>query len=410
MSRPSSLGFFRYEAESTFGENTATFATRLPVLDSIDVSGLEQSMIDPARVQQHLLGGSKKIPGPMGGAFKLKLHLTGHGSATSGATALTSLGTFLGVAVGNAAVAASTGTTATGGTAAVPTVAAATGFSAGALARIGVKGDGRGEGYFVPVSSHSGSNLNLLLAAPAAPNNADVVHSAEMVYPQELVGASDDAAVNSFRALLGTGNLVYECHGCWVNAYTIGGLANGEIPFIELDCSVAWFALNSAITFPVSTSVETFTPVPTAGGNFVMGAVGATTRTNLAIRNFEMSVALGSAPIMAPGGVNDYQTIVGATRTTGTVNVTLTLDAETDPADNEFLNWLTNASKQLCYTLNTQPGAAIGLYFPNLVRSGKRPVQMSENDINRQKLEFQAITATTGSTDLALSAFRIALA
>ena len=407
---PSSLGFLRYEAESSFGEDVVTFATRLPILDRVDVSSLSQAMIEPARVVQHMQGGTKKIPGPMGGAFKVKLHLTGHGSATSSGTSLTSLGTFLGLAVGGSEVAAASGTTATGGTAAVPTLTAATGFVAGSLARLGVAGDGRGGGEFVPVSTHSSNNLTLLLAAAVAPNNADVVHSAEMIYPKEIVGPSEESSCASLRVLLGTADLVYECHGVYPTGMSFGGLANGETPFVEIDFAVAWFRLNNSITFPVSTSVETFAPAISAGGSFVLGDVGATTRDARVIRNFEMSVSLPVVPLLGPGGLNQYQNIVGARRTPGDVKITITLDSDDDATDNEWLDWATNAAKQACYTLNKVEGGAVGLYFPNLVYSGNRPFQMDDGGLNRQKLEFQALAADSGSTNLARSAFRIALA
>lgn len=408
MSRPSALGYVRYEAESTFGEDTSTFATRLPVLDSVDVSGLEQSMLEPGRVVQHLQGGTKRIPGPMGGAFKVRVHLAGHGSTAASTVSATSVPTLLGYVLGG--VAREDGTTATGGTAATPTVSASGTFGAGHLARLGALGDGRGGGFFAPVDSHSGNNLALSIAAPAGLNNGDVVYGSETVYMQELVDTSTSAAVTGLRFLLGSPNLTYECHGCYPRSVSFSGLANGEIPTAEIEFGCSWFKLNNSITFPVSTSVETFTPAPSAAGNAVLAATGATTRTVITMRSLALNVTLGIAEIRGTGGVNVYQTIIGCTRTPSQVSLSIGLDLETDATDNQFLNWLTNASKQFLYTLNVQDGAAMGMYCPNMVWSGNRPVRRDDNGINRQTLDFMAHANTSGSADLYLSALRMAFA
>jgi len=61
-----------YAAESAWGEDVATFATRLGVLDVVELSGLTQAKIDPGFTNQYRNQGQQKISGPMGGIFKTK--------------------------------------------------------------------------------------------------------------------------------------------------------------------------------------------------------------------------------------------------------------------------------------------------------------------------------------------------
>jgi hypothetical protein len=128
VSNPTKLSSICYEAESSFGENTGTAATlRLPVLSSVDASGLVHNKTDADRVVQYLNACPGYVLGTMGGSVKTKTYLTGHGSATSGATTATTYETWLSLFWGNGAVSAASGTTFSAGTATAPTTVASGG-------------------------------------------------------------------------------------------------------------------------------------------------------------------------------------------------------------------------------------------------------------------------------------------
>ena len=91
MSNPGALGAITYETEATFGVDTTTFTTlRLPITAPVDCSGLVHNKIDSERVVQYRNDGSAWILGTMGGSFKTKMPLAGHGSTTAAATSRSS--------------------------------------------------------------------------------------------------------------------------------------------------------------------------------------------------------------------------------------------------------------------------------------------------------------------------------
>ena len=135
MSRPSALGTICYAAESSWGEDVTTFGTRLAIANQVDASGLEQSRIPTNRTVQMLNGGTFEAVGMMGGSFRTRFFLAGHGSTTSGATSATSLPTLLGYVFGGGPGSPAAGSTFTGGTATAPTTTASATFTAGQLCR-----------------------------------------------------------------------------------------------------------------------------------------------------------------------------------------------------------------------------------------------------------------------------------
>ena len=206
MSNPGQLGSITYEAESGFAPDVTTFTTlRLPIIAPVDASGLVHNKLDSNRVVQYRNDGTAWILGTMGGSFKTKFYLPGHGSTTSGATSITALETLLGLVFGNAAVSSANGTTLTGGTATAPTTTASGTFSAGSLCFVGSLGDTRGGGQGYAISTHVTTTLTLLTALIGAPTNGDVLYSATTIYPSE---SPTSTTVTSLRFLLQTANLM----------------------------------------------------------------------------------------------------------------------------------------------------------------------------------------------------------
>lgn len=403
MSNASALAAIEFEPESSWGENIATFAThRLPVLEKVDTTGLIHNKETPNRVVQYRNDGTAHIVGSQGGEIKVKLWLTGHGSATSGATTLDPMENFLGLAFGSVAVSSALGTTASAGTPTVLTVATATGFSPGSLCRIGALGDGRGNGQFYPVGSHAASTLTLLAAMDAAPSASDVVHSAVVFAPPENPTAG---TIASFRLRTLSGNLSYELHGCFVKAMSFSGLNQGELPVLEVTIGVSWWQYNAG-TFPSVVLSNQYSPAPVAAGSFFLQTVGTATRAKATHRNFSLDWNLGVVELKGPGGANQYQTTVGARRTTDMIKMSWVEDAV---ATND-VRWTSGIRLHGGLTLSCVAGSAVGFYFPNLAITGMRPLQMDDGGINRQKTEAIAYTGPTTTSDLTLSAARMGFA
>jgi hypothetical protein len=251
VSNAGELGALLYEAESAWGEDVTTFAThRLPVLGPIDLTGITHPKIDPQRINQYLQGGTQHILSTQDATFKIKLHLTGHGSAPTGSLTTDPMETFLGTYVfGKLTQSASASTTLTGGTAAAPATTASGTFAAGALAAIGALGDGDGNGQVYAIATHITTTLTLLNELDGTPVNGAVLYPGLNLYLPE--SATDAAAtVPSFRLLAMTANLKVELHGCFVQGWTIGGTNIGETPFIDLDIRASWWRYSTAGTFP----------------------------------------------------------------------------------------------------------------------------------------------------------------
>jgi hypothetical protein len=406
MSKASALSAALYAAESSFGEDR-TPNIRMPIMDTVDLSGLTHDKLAPQRAVQYLNDDTPHITGIQGGSFRTRFHLTGHGSATSGATALTTLATMLGYVLGDSIETAASGSTFTGGTATAPTTTASATFRAGALCRAGVTGDTRGGGQFHAISSHATTTLNLLTGMAVAPNNADVLHSAEMIHTRELPASLSGVTGLSWR--LFTANLQVDCHGCYATNVTLTLPVNGELPIIEIEWAVSWWELISE-TFPSASSPEQFQSAPAGPtGSFFINAKGTATRATRTPTALTVTIATNIVPIMSTGGVGTYQACVGARRTPMDIQVQWEEEApaaSTTPQSDT--DW--DEEKHVLYTLNSIAGRAVGVYFPRLIPVGARPVQNATDGLNRQVRRYKAVTGDTKTTDLTASALRIALA
>lgn len=407
MANPGALGAVTYESEATFGVDTTTFTTlRLPITAPVDCSGLVHNKVDSQRVVQYRNDGTSWILATMGGSFKTKMYLPGHGSTTAGSPTLTGVETLLGYVFGNVALSATASTTATAGTAASWTTAASGTFSPGSLAFFGSLADARGNGQAGAVSTHSGTALALLTATPGAPNNGDVVYPCANIYPSE---SPTSTTVTSLRFLLQTANLMYECHGCFPTALSITGLNAGELPTIEITWAVAWWRYSTS-TFPSTVATEAHNPAAVAAGSLFMNDVGTATRATRTFRNFTIDYTLGMETLRGPGGVNQYQDIVGCRRTPDRIKVTWTEDADAATTSPVLPGYGTGTTKKhMLYTSSTSAGSRIAIYLPQVCITNVA-VQKIDGNLNRLTSEGVAYTGATTTNDLTLSAFRMAFA
>lgn len=414
MSNTDQLGALETEPETnpaSWGQGTASFGVRLPILGPLDMSGLKQDKIASGHLQQYLQGGSQDILGPIGGSFKVRTHLPGHGGPTSGAMAASALETYLADVFGKMTIGPTGSTFSGAGTAIAPVTVASGTFPDGFVARTGALGDTRTKGQFIPVSSHAATTLNLLLALASIPGAADILHSAVNLYlPEDPTDAANIITGRRFRYV--TPNNRYEMHGCYPMGLVIAGFNAGETPYVEVEWGVSWWKPTAGGAFPSATAVVQNNPAPVAAGSFCLNAVGQTARVEKAIRDFRIEIKLGVQPLPGPGGVNAYQTIVGAKRIPSTIKVTWTQDADTPATATPELEALHLAGtfQHAMLTLSTTAGSAMGVYFRNLCITGARPIQKGDGNVNRLSVEAMAYAGTTTTSALTLAAMILAFA
>lgn len=414
MSNTFRLGAIEYAAESSFAEDSSTFdAHRLPILGAVDTSGLTWDKQPRDAVQQYLQGGDPYVLMGQGGSFTTRFDLFGHGSTMVGSPSLSAMETLWGYILGNSALslASSTLVSSSPGTATAVGVDAATGVSAGGLVRVGALGDGDGNGQFYAVSTHGSNTLNMLTALDGAAVDDAVVHPVAQIYPFETPPANGiNGSVPGLRFRLLTANLQYACHGCFPTAVTFSGLSPGERPQAEVTWQVARWAAVSA-TFPSALATTTANPAPVAAGSLFVNNVGTATSNKLACRSFSITYTLGMEPLLGPGGVGAYQSVVGCRRIGDSIAVSFVVDADASPTATPVLQGYGTGTtnKHILYTLNTIDGKAVGFYLPNVCPSNV-PVQFADGNINRMRFEGMAHTSSTTTSALTLAAMRLGFA
>lgn len=403
MANPSVLGEICYEAEGSFAEDVDTVATfRLPTVGPVDVSGLVHKKIDSDKTVQYRGEGNSWILGTMEGSFKTKLYLVGHGATAVGAITISALETLLGLVFGNA-VTTATSSTLTGGTASVATTADSGTLDAGDLTFIGTLGDTDGEGQCYAISGHSAQNLTFLTDLRGSPQNGAVRYGGTTIYANSSPTAT---TVSSVRMLLQTANLQYLCHGCFPTAVAIAGLNPGEVPTIEITWAVAWWEYKAA-TFPSGVSTLTANPAANAAGSLFVNTVGTSTSAIRTYRDFTIEYTLGMETLRGPGGVNQYQDIVGCRRTPDAVKVSWTEDADAATTSPILPGFGTGTNKKhALLTLSTADGSRVAFYFPNLCISNV-PAQIADQNLNRLRVEAMAYTGATTTSELTRSQMRM---
>lgn len=405
MANPSALGAICWEAESSWAEDVTTFATdRVAVLDRVDASGLTHEKLEPLRVVQYRNDGTPYILGTMGGSFKTRMWLTGHGSTMVGSPSIGAHENLLALAFGSSAdLSASASTTLTGGTAAVPTTTASGTFDAGGLCRVGTLGDGDGDGQFYKIATHTTTTLTLIGALRGAPANGAVLYPVVQIYGPE---SPTSTAITGTRFLLQTANLQYECHGCFPMSVAFQGMNAGEAPSIEITWGVSWWRYSTA-TFPsaVTSTAASFNPGAIASGSLNIQDVGTTTRNERTLmRSVSLEHTLGIEVLTGPGGVNQYQKIIGARRTPDMVRLIVTEEADaatTTPVTPVY--GTASTFKHIEWTGSTADGSAFGFAMPRACVTNVAVQKMDQN-LNRLTTEYRGHTGSTTTSNLTLAA------
>lgn len=402
--KPSRTGAASYEAESSWGEAVDTWGTRLQIHGEPIVPSDIQERISQPITQQYREEGKMGVRGPWNGSgFSVTLALTGHGGTTAGATTETDLYTLLVNAIGGGS-SDSAGTTVDAAPTSASEFALVGGtVESGNLIRVGVLGDGRAEGQFAAVDNIS--TTTLLTALSATPNAADVVYAALNVYPAESAGAS----ITSTRWLLQTSNGQWSAKGCFPTALSFSGLQAGEIPMVTITYGVSrWAEANE--TFPDVTATDAKDSSIVAAGSCFVQDVGTVTRQTFSMRQWSLDIDLQVQPLMSgTGGLDSYQTIVGAVRTRCAASLGITIDAEAS-GTNTFNDVFTAGTFQhVLISLSVADGKALGFYFKNC-RPTKYVTQEAIDGLNRRTLMLEVMTGTDTTSEETMASFGLAMA
>jgi hypothetical protein len=413
MSNLADLQAVLFNTEAAFCENLSSFSTALPIVDSVDLSGLARKKTPQPFVRQYMDEGYQDIRMPWDSArVTMRGRLTGLGASCAGAVPSSDMATFLGRIIGNVSDGLATGSTFTGGTALIPTTTVAAGVAAGALVRGGAIADGRVGGQWLPVGAHATNNLTLLIAAAGAPSAADVLYASKLLYPGQQGGEGDLVSSSRLQVLTSNGHFILR--GVFpISGPRLSGLSPGEIPEWEVELGVSHVQTTSA-TFPNATTPQRHHSSPVSGGSFAINTVGTTARVTEALRSFAMTCNLAGEGIKGPGGIFDGQIITAARRKSVGASIEFVVDAEATGTHTWRGRWDTDENSALfwhaLYSLSCADGRSVGIYFPKLALIEEEPLQIADAGYNRVRVKMAARTGGTLTTALTRSPWRIALA
>jgi hypothetical protein len=410
-SKSSALQAFNWADESSFGEAVSTFDQRSLTTAMVDTSGIVHPSQSPEFIRQRPNEGFQDIRMPYTPSFSTEMYLTGMGSTCSGAVPSSQLVTLLGHVLGASADGLATGDTATGGTATVPTTTGASGAAAGALVRVGDKGDSRADGQWAAVATHAGNDLTLLTALPDAPSNGDVVYASRLVYPSSTPGTFE--AIQTIRAQIQSTLQQYNVHGVYPTGIEFPGLNPGELPKV----SVAWGGARIATdndTFPTTTAADDHSATPAAGGSFFWNAVGTATRNTLLIRSFSLTHEMTTGVEMAPEGLDDFQAVLGCNRQPGRWMAEFVVDSEAAGTDTFGDIFDTDENSRgfyhFLYSLSVADGRSLAIYAPRVKIIDQKPVQSDVDGVLRKMVRVECCTGATTTNDLTMSPVRLGFA
>jgi hypothetical protein len=370
------------------------------------VAGLEQSKIPVENAIQYQNDGRIEANGVYGGTFNIDCYLPGHGSTCVGAISATDVPTLLGRLLGTA-TATQDGGTATGSTDADTFAITGATVANGSLIRAGGLEDTRGEAQWLAVDTNVALTVELLTASDGALNASDVIYAAELVHCNEGTTAPDVSP--SLRFNIQTANQRYGCWGCFLGgAPTFSGFNAGEIPMVSLPISVSQWEVESASTYPTTTSVDNFVPAVVAAGSFFIQEHGTTTRNKIAVRDVEFSLDYQVQPLFGPGSEDANTIIIGARRLKCQPTLAFTMDAEAAGTQTYADAWSGTTYYHILYSMSVTDGSAMGLYLPKAKLVGMKPTQIEGDGLNRVRVEFQGVMdLAAGTTELERSAWRM---
>lgn len=392
--------------ESTFGADSATYGTKIPINSATFTP--DATRIEDTGHRERQAAHNPTNIGLRSGTLEFNVNWVGHFTTSAGALTATWLHNLIGDGLGgknSAQVGASGGVGATAVTDEnIGSDHTAT-LVAGGVIRVGAKGDGGGDGQCAAVDTTAGA---LLTALPAVPNAVDDVGACLMQYHDESLSTS--LTSKRFLIMHATTGAQYRVLGAQLSGLAFSMPMDNTIPTVTLSYSAAYYN-RTATTYPeTSTTLGSHEAAPIAAGSFFLqDQQAATSRTNNTETTSEitLNVNLGLSEIRGPGGVNAGQNIVGWARTDARTTLEISI-----PWVSTYETWWdtdndTITNKHALFTANTIDGRTVGFYCPNLRPMGQRPdVPVEVNEQNFVKVMFNCDEGTDTATELTRSAVR----
>ncbi len=391
----------QYAAEGSFAENASSLSSntwdkRIPVLEA-DISGLTQERIPNAAFQNRQ---NETLPGHLGvrqGTFSFTCYWDGHAGVTTGSLTETWLQDLLSDALGGGNTAQVGGAVAGSGITVINlgTTHTAT-LVAGAIVRVGSKGDGKGDGQAAVV----GTAPALITALPAAPIATDVIYATQLAYPTETPSATK-------RFLFGYTGTGEQWHmvGCQLAGldFTIG---TGQLPTVKLTYRCAYWG-RSATSIPSAVALEDCRTAPTAGGSLFVQDVGTTTRATFDASEVTLSLDLGLANVESVSSSKaTYQTITNYVRTRCIPTVTFKAPWVSTFETLYDTDGSATTHKHILFTCNPTDGRSVGFYMPRAYIASPKPTVEEINEQSYVPVTFVGREGTTTTNDLTKSAIR----
>jgi len=402
---PAHLGALLYADEASWAEVSTTYDERLPIIGGVNaILQAAQHPKEPAQItEQYNNAGRRDALMPKIIEFDIPLYLTGHGtSCASGAIAATALGTFLARCMGQVNAGQTSGTVNAGTSAVQFSLTTAVGV-AGALFRLGLKGDGEGEGEWYVWNNPA--TATILNAAAGTPVNGAVVYGAETVHVNETL-----TTVTSMRFNVLTANQRLAIFGCYCKGMTFSGFGVGELPQVVCHMVGSFFDEEPASTWPTAVAVESFVPAPCTAGNLFVQTVGTATRTMRQVRDLKLTLDFETFPQPGYNTARQYQTIIGCVRGRVTPKIAWTEDAEAAGTQTLVDMYESSNLKHIMASLSTADSQSVAFYLANAKMIGPRPNQQDIGGTNQVTAAFQGMAGPTATTELTHSAFRMGLA
>lgn len=346
----------RMWSESSFAfDGTGTLAnyTDLPIREGSAQMTLTQDSLDPMQMVQSRVEYREEVLGKRSATLTFQMNLSPTGTAaTNAVAAITSpLGRLLKAVMG--AETLGTGTTFTGGTAVVPTVVSATGFSAG-----GAIGWVNSSGLLEvrEIESISGNAITVKHAFSASPTSGNAIACATYSLsedPQESLQFIVDGVESDDRWLL-------------LGGQAVGGMqiavdpTGAALPSVTFNFTFANWRTSAETTASLTGAIGTATysayePIVGHAGEFRVFTVGAstlTTSSRVHVSALAFTPSIAYAPVTSPNGTN---TVLRwrASRASPPCEGTFTTFYED-------LTWFTGRANRTDYNVVYQMGIAAG--------------------------------------------------
>lgn len=299
--KPSQLAYFQEVTQGTGPANAGAWVSSgvrvRHIGDSVDVSGIEQAVVEDERSQTGIFDLEYSVKGLRNTSFPMSLYMTGSGTETAqdATIAETPLMTILEHALGG--MHRSNSTVLAGGshTTTVINVDDATNIVPGCLIMV----EDATDGTIAVVGVEAVSSLAVTLdeALPFTPADNDTVHAMATIYVDETVLVDSSVGPTTLSWLIQKGLAAalenFECNGCKSELKSIA-LTRGGLPVLAFDTMVASFDPPGTAPSP-SWSSDPVGSAPVSIGPdsvIVYQTYGTTTRAPIHVNEFSVDVGV----------------------------------------------------------------------------------------------------------------------